>query len=50
MNQTYSKWIKTKKEQLCWKTEASKFIVEEGLLKYIKKKVEFTLVIQKHQI
>ncbi len=31
-NQTYPKWIKTKGEQLRWKTEASKFTVEEGLL------------------
>ncbi len=49
-NQTYSRWIKTKGEQSCWKTEASKFIVEEGLLKHIEKKINFTLVVQKHQV
>ena len=33
-----------------WKTEATKFVIEEGLLKHIEKKVDFTLVIQKHQV
>ncbi len=50
INQTYPKWIKTKREQLWWKTEALKFVVEEGLLKHREKKVDFTLVVQKHQI
>ncbi len=49
-NQTYPKWIKTKRKQLLQKTEASKFIVEEGLLKHVEKKVKFTLVVQKYQI
>ena len=49
-NQTYLKWIKTKGEQSRWKTEAAKFVIEEGLLKHIEKKVNFTLVIQKHQV
>ncbi len=49
-NQTYSKQIKTKGKQLYWRTEALKFIVEEGLLKYVKKKVDSTLVVQKHQV
>ncbi len=44
-NQTYLRWIKTKGEQSHWKTEASKFIVEEGLLKHVKKKISFTLVV-----
>ncbi len=50
INQTYLRQIKTKKEQLRQKTEASKFILKEGLLKYIKKKVDFNLVMQKHQV
>ncbi len=49
-NQTYPKWIKTKEEQSRWKTEALKFIIEEGLLKHKEKKVDATLVIQKHQV
>ena len=49
-NQTYPRWIKTKGKQSQWKTEALKFIVEEGLLKHIEKKVDFTLVVQKHQV
>src|SRR6266508_2364766 len=49
-NQTYPRWIKTKGEQSRWKTEASKFIVENGLLRHREKKVDFTLVIQKHQV
>ncbi len=49
-NQTYPRWIKTKGEQSRWKTEALKFVVEEGLLKYVEKKVDFTLVIQKYQV
>ena len=49
-NQTYPKWIKTKGEQSRWKTEALKFIIEEGLLKHKEKKVDATLVIQKHQV
>ncbi len=47
-NQIYPRWIKTKREQSRWKTEASKFIVEEGLLKHVKKKINFTLVVLKH--
>ncbi len=50
INQTYSKWIKTKEEQSRWKTKVSKFVIEEGLLKHKKKKVDCTLVIQKHQV
>ncbi len=50
IDQTYPRWIKTKGEQLRWKTETSKFIVENGLLKYREKKVDFTLVVQKHQV
>ncbi len=49
-NQTYPKWIKTKGEQSRWKTEAAKFVIEEGLLKHVEKKVDFTVVIQKHQV
>src|SRR6266540_4262893 len=49
-NQTYPRLIKIKGEQSCWKTEASKFVVEEGLLKHVEKKVDFTLVVQKHQV
>ena len=49
-NQTYPKWIKTKEEQSRWKTEASKFVIENGLLKHREKKVDFTLVVQKHQV
>ncbi len=49
-NQTYPRWIKTKGEQSQWKTEASKFVVNEGLLKHKEKKVDFTLVVQKHQV
>ena len=30
--------------------EVSKFVVEEGLLKHKEKKVDFTLVVQKHQV
>src|SRR6266540_3250891 len=37
-NQTYLKWIKTKGEQSQWKTEAAKFVIEEGLLKHKEKK------------
>ena len=48
INQTYLRWIKTKGEQSRWKTEASKFTVEEGLLKHVEKKINFTLVVQKH--
>ena len=44
-NQTYPRWIKTKGEQSRWKIEASKFVVEEGLLKHVKKKISFTLVV-----
>ena len=49
-NQIYSRWIKIKGEQSHWKTEASKFIVKEGLLKHKEKKVDFTLIVQKHQV
>ncbi len=49
-NQTYLRWIKTKGKQSCWKTEALKFIVKEGLLKHVEKKIDFTLVVQKHQV
>ncbi len=49
-NQTYSRQIKTKGEQSRQKTEASKFVIEEGLLKHKEKKVDFTLVVQKHQV
>ena len=45
INQTYLRWIKTKGEQSRWKTEVSKFIVEEGLLKHVEKKVDFTLIV-----
>ena len=38
INQTYSRWIKIKEEQSWWKTEALKFMVEKGLLKYIEKR------------
>ncbi len=44
-NQTYPRWIKTKEEQLRWKTKALKFRVEEGLLKHVEKKVNYTLVV-----
>src|SRR6266498_228051 len=50
INQIYPRWIKTKGEQSRWKTEASKFVVEEELLKHKEKKVDFTLVVQKHQV
>ncbi len=49
-NQTYPRWIKTKEKQSWWKTKASKFVVEEGLLKHKEKKVDFTLVVQKYQV
>ena len=49
-NQTYLRQIKTKGEQSHQKTEVSKFIVEEGLLKHKEKKVDFTLVVQKYQV
>ncbi len=49
-NQTYPRWIKTKGEQSRWKTEASKFVIENRLLRHKGKKVDFTLVIQKYQI
>src|SRR6266540_41824 len=49
-NQTYPRWIKPQGEQSRWKTEASKFVIKNGLLKHIEKKVDFTLVVQKYQV